>query len=128
VRTCPWSGWVPVKGGPRGCASTAAPSRRSSRSAPGEVAIFDVPQRFSQKWVHDKVPTMDSTEFHAMFHEAATRGWDEDELASSRGCGRAAGLTRRPADGADDSRRAPLLVGRNRRRTLRSWQGELRLA
>jgi hypothetical protein len=43
------------------------------------VAIFDVPQRFSQKWVHDKVPTMDSTEFHAMFHEAATRGWDEDE-------------------------------------------------
>ena len=29
---------------------------------------------------HDKVPTMDSTEFHAMFHEAATRGWDEDEL------------------------------------------------
>jgi hypothetical protein len=23
---------------------------------------------------------MDSTEFHAMFHEAATRGWDEDEL------------------------------------------------
>jgi hypothetical protein len=44
------------------------------------VAIFDVPQRFSQKWVHDKVPTMDSTEFHAMFHEAATRGWDEDEL------------------------------------------------
>jgi hypothetical protein len=43
------------------------------------VAIFDVPQRFSQKWVHDKVPT-DSTEFQAMFHEAATRGWDEDEL------------------------------------------------
>ena len=26
------------------------------------MAIFDVPQRFSQKWVHDKVPTMDSTE------------------------------------------------------------------
>jgi hypothetical protein len=44
------------------------------------VAIFDVPQRFSQKWVHDKVPTMDPTEFHAMFHEAATRSWDEDEL------------------------------------------------
>ena len=44
------------------------------------MAIFDVPQRFSQKWVHDKVPTMDSTEFHARFHEAATRGWDEDEL------------------------------------------------
>jgi hypothetical protein len=44
------------------------------------MAILDVPQRFSQKWVHDKVPTMDSTEFHAMFHEAATRGWDEDEL------------------------------------------------
>ncbi len=40
------------------------------------VEIFDVPRRFSQKRVHDKVPTMDSTEFHAMFHEAATRGWD----------------------------------------------------
>jgi hypothetical protein len=50
------------------------------------MAILDVPQRFSQKWVHDKVPTMDSTEFHAMFREAATRGWDE--LASSRVCGR----------------------------------------
>jgi len=25
-------------------------------------------------------PSMDSTEFHAMFHEAATRGWSEDEL------------------------------------------------
>lgn len=23
---------------------------------------------------------MDSTEFHAMFHEAAARGWDEAEL------------------------------------------------
>ena len=23
---------------------------------------------------------MDATEFHAMFHEAATCGWDEDEL------------------------------------------------
>ena len=23
---------------------------------------------------------MDSTEFHAMFHEAATGGWDEDGL------------------------------------------------
>jgi hypothetical protein len=44
------------------------------------MAIFDVPQRFSQKWVHHKVPTMGSTEFHAMFHEAATTGWDEDEL------------------------------------------------
>jgi len=44
------------------------------------MPIFDVPQRFSRKWVSEKVPTMDSTEFHAMFHEAATRGWDEDEL------------------------------------------------
>ena len=44
------------------------------------MAIFDVPLRFSQKWVHDNEPTMDSTEFHAMFHEAAPRGWDEDEL------------------------------------------------
>jgi hypothetical protein len=23
---------------------------------------------------------MDSTEFHAMFHEAATRGWSESEI------------------------------------------------
>ena len=44
------------------------------------MAIFNVPQRFSRKWVQEKVPRMDSTEFHAMFHEAATRGWDEDEL------------------------------------------------
>ena len=44
------------------------------------MAIFHVPQRFSQKWVAEKVPTMDSTEFHAMFHEAATRGWTENEL------------------------------------------------
>jgi hypothetical protein len=41
------------------------------------MAIFDVPQRFSRKWVAEKVATMDSTEFHAMFHEAATRGWSE---------------------------------------------------
>ena len=44
------------------------------------MAIFDVPKRFSRQWVQRKVPLMDSTEFHAMFHEAATRGWDEDEL------------------------------------------------
>jgi hypothetical protein len=44
------------------------------------MPIFDVPQRFSRKWVHEKVPSMDSTEFHAMFHEAAARGWDEEEL------------------------------------------------
>ena len=44
------------------------------------VAIFDVPQRFSRKWVKEKVPRMDSTEFHAMFHEAAARGWNEKEL------------------------------------------------
>ena len=56
------------------------PTRAQRRCRVGDVAIFDVPQRFSQKWVYDKVPTMDSTEFHAMFHEAATRGWDEDEL------------------------------------------------
>jgi hypothetical protein len=42
------------------------------------MAIFDVPKRFSRQWVQRKVPQMDSTEFHAMFHEAATR--DEDEL------------------------------------------------
>jgi hypothetical protein len=42
--------------------------------------MFDVPQRFSRQWVARKVPQMESTEFHAMFHEAATRGWDEDEL------------------------------------------------
>jgi hypothetical protein len=44
------------------------------------MPIFNVPQRFSRKWVQEKVPTMDSTEFHAMFHEAAARGWNEDEL------------------------------------------------
>jgi len=44
------------------------------------MAIFDVPKRFSRQWVARKVPQMDSTEFHAMFHEAATRGWNEDEL------------------------------------------------
>ena len=44
------------------------------------MAIFDVPKRFSRQLVERKVPQMDSTEFHAMFHEAATRGWDEDEL------------------------------------------------
>ena len=44
------------------------------------MAIFDVPKRFSRQWVARKVPQMDSTEFHAMFHEAATRGWKEDEL------------------------------------------------
>jgi hypothetical protein len=44
------------------------------------VPLFDVPKRFSRQWVKRKVPQMDSTEFHAMFHEAATRGWSEDEL------------------------------------------------
>jgi len=44
------------------------------------MAIFDVPKRFSQQWVERIVPQMDSTKFHAMFHEAATRGWDENEL------------------------------------------------
>jgi hypothetical protein len=44
------------------------------------MPIFDVPQRFSRTWVQEKVPAMDSTEFHAMFHEAAARGWDEEEL------------------------------------------------
>ena len=44
------------------------------------MPIFDVPKRFSRQWVARKVPQMDSTEFHAMLHEAATRGWDEDEL------------------------------------------------
>jgi hypothetical protein len=44
------------------------------------MVIFDVPQRFSQKWVRDKVATMDSAEFHAMFLGAVARGWDEGEL------------------------------------------------
>ena len=46
------------------------------------MAIFDVPQRFSRQWVAGgEGPQMDSTDSsHAMFHEAATRGWDEDEL------------------------------------------------
>jgi hypothetical protein len=52
----------------------------SGTGYPEGMAIFDVPQRFSRKWVKEKVPRMDSTEFHAMFHEAAARGWDEGEL------------------------------------------------
>ena len=63
------------------------------------MAIFDVPQRFSQKWVHDKVPTMDSTEFHAMFHEAATQGLGRGRAAPARadvGRGERRGRTRRP--------------------------------
>jgi hypothetical protein len=46
------------------------------------MAIFDVPKRFSRQWVQRKVPQMDSTEFHAMFHEAATRGWDEEKAVA----------------------------------------------
>jgi hypothetical protein len=59
-------------------AGTAAANHRNA--IPCGMAIFDVPKRFSRQWVQRKVPQMDSTEFHAMFHEAATRGWDEDEL------------------------------------------------
>jgi hypothetical protein len=52
------------------------------------VAIFDVPQRFSQKWVHDKVPTMDSTEFHAMFQRGGDQGLGRTmSYANSRKCG-----------------------------------------
>ena len=54
--------------------------RARQRDTVGGMAIFDVPKRFSRQWVQRKVPQMDSTEFHAMFHVAATRGWDEDEL------------------------------------------------
>ena len=39
-----------------------------------------MPERFSQRWIESNVPGMESTEFHATFHEAATRGWSEDEL------------------------------------------------
>jgi hypothetical protein len=35
------------------------------------MAIFDALQRFRRKWVKDKVPTIGSTAFDAMFHEAA---------------------------------------------------------
>ena len=44
------------------------------------MVILDVPQWFSQEWIRDKAPTMDSTEFHAMFLGAVARGWDEGEL------------------------------------------------
>jgi hypothetical protein len=44
------------------------------------VRILNVPERFSQKWIERNVPGMESTEFHATFHEAATRGWSENEL------------------------------------------------
>ena len=39
-----------------------------------------MPERFSQRWIESNVPGMESTEFHATFHEAATRGWSENEL------------------------------------------------
>jgi hypothetical protein len=41
---------------------------------------LNVPERFSQRWIETNVPGMESTEFHATFHEAATRGWSEEEL------------------------------------------------
>ena len=63
---------------PAECRATRVVFRRAGYV--GRMAIFDVPKRFSRQWVQRKVPVMDSTEFHAMFHEAATRGWDEDEL------------------------------------------------
>jgi hypothetical protein len=44
------------------------------------VRILNVPERFSQRWIETNVPGMESTEFHATFHEAATRGWSEEEL------------------------------------------------
>jgi hypothetical protein len=44
------------------------------------MRILNVPVRFSQRWIEHNVPGMESTEFHATFHEAATRGWSEDEL------------------------------------------------
>jgi len=44
------------------------------------MRILNVPDRFSQKWIETHVPGMESTEFHATFHEAATRGWSEHEL------------------------------------------------
>jgi hypothetical protein len=44
------------------------------------VRILNVPTRFSRKWIERHVPRMESTEFHATFHEAATRGWSEEEL------------------------------------------------
>ncbi len=44
------------------------------------MRILNVPERFSQRWIETNVPGMESTEFHATFHEAATRGWSEEEL------------------------------------------------
>ena len=44
------------------------------------MRILNVPLRFSQRWIERNVSGMESTEFHATFHEAATRGWSEDEL------------------------------------------------
>ena len=44
------------------------------------MRILNVPDRFSQRWIERNVPRMESTEFHATFHEAATRGWSENEL------------------------------------------------
>jgi hypothetical protein len=43
------------------------------------LAIFDVPQRFRD--MGSRQGACDGLDgVHAMFHEAATRGWDKDEL------------------------------------------------
>jgi ribonuclease HI len=73
------------------------------------VAIFDVPKRFSGRWVARTVPQMDSTEFHAMFHEATARGWDEDELRElARMWADADGAGHERLDGAADPSTATL--------------------
>ena len=58
---------------------------KQSESTPGELVVsvlgdLQRPAAFQPQMGAEKVPTMDSTEFHAMFHEAAARGWDEQEL------------------------------------------------
>ena len=62
------------------------------------MAIFNVPQRFSRKWVNEHVPG-GLHDFHAVFHEAATRGWDEDELRELAAQWAADGKDRPAADG-----------------------------
>jgi hypothetical protein len=78
-----------------------------------------VPKRFSRQWVQRKVPQMDSTEFHAMFHEAATRGWDEDELRQLAQLGRKDRLADHLAPSPSDQSRLANATGQGDARQAR---------
>jgi hypothetical protein len=44
------------------------------------MTVFNVPRRFTQQWVSEKVPMMNGPEFSAIFYEAVAAGWDDGEL------------------------------------------------